>query len=147
MKSESKKIGRPTAYQERFCSDLIEHMKQGLSFESFAGVCGVSKETIYTWTEKHPDFLDSKKVGTELSRLFWEKLGIQNIINESESQHAIGSSSKSLNATVWIFNMKNRFGWRDKQPEEITQIHVEQNAKPLDQAELIEAIKKARLEK
>lgn len=37
-------------------------------------------------------------------------------MNVSEYQ----GGSKSLNSTVWIFNMKNRFGWRDKQEIEQT---------------------------
>jgi transposase-like protein len=108
------RTGRPSKYKPEYCEQLIEHMEQGLSFEAFAGSIGVCKQTLYTWTEEHEEFLDAKKRATEKSRLFWEKMGIDNIINVSEFK----GDSTSLNSAVWVFNMKNRFGWRDKQPDE-----------------------------
>lgn len=113
--SEPNKAGRPTKYKKENCELLIKHMEKGFSYESFAGLIGVSKQTIYDWEKQYPEFLDAKEVGVEKSRIFWENLGIQNIINESFGQNM---GSKSLNSTVWIFNMKNRFQWRDKQPDE-----------------------------
>jgi len=98
---------------------LIEHMEKGLSFEAFAGLVGVTKKTLYSWFEQNPDFLNAKEIGTARCRIFWEQLGIDHIVNKSDSEHGGGSSSRSLNASVWIFNMKNRFGWRDKQPDEV----------------------------
>lgn len=105
--------GRPTSYKKEYCGQLIDHMAQGLSFESFAGICRVSKQTIYDWEKANPEFLDSKNIGLELNRLFWEKLGVEYIRDESTA----GVGSVKLNATVYIFNMKNRFPkeWRDKQ--------------------------------
>lgn len=110
--------GRPSSYDPKYCEMLIEHMEKGLSFEAFAGVVGTTKKTLYSWADKHEEFLNAKEIGTELSRIFWEKLGIDHIINRSDSEFQGGSSSRSLNASVWIFNMKNRFKWRDKQPDE-----------------------------
>jgi len=112
--------GRPTSYEERFCEMLIDHMAQGFSYESFAGLVGVSKQTIYDWEKANPEFLDSKKIGVEKSRLFWETQGIEGIYTtETFEQDENGSRSvkKALNSSVWIFNMKNRFKdeWRDKQ--------------------------------
>jgi predicted DNA-binding protein YlxM (UPF0122 family) len=145
-------VGRPSLYSDIYCDLLIEHMEKGLSFESFAGAIGVSKQTIYDWTKAHPEFLDAKEVGLEKSRIFWEKLGIKHILNESESIPNIGSNSKSLNASVWIFNMKNRFGWRDKQPEEADHVHVNNTtnqitATPETLTELASLVKSARGEK
>ena len=110
-------VGRPTKYNESYPQMLIEHMAKGFSFESFAGLVGVSKETIYTWTETYSEFLDAKKIAFEKNRMFWENLGIEHILNKSKSEAGIGSENTSLNSTVWIFNMKNRFPkeWRDKQ--------------------------------
>jgi hypothetical protein len=98
--------GRPTDYKEEYCEQLIQHMARGFSFESFAGKVGVSKQTIYTWAETHPEFLDSKNAAFEQSRLFWERVGIE---------LATGQNTDA-NPTAWIFNMKNRFreDWNDK---------------------------------
>jgi len=89
-------------------------MKQGLSFESFGGVAGVARSTLYEWVKAHPEFKAAKEIGTEASRLWWENTGISGIWNESSRDPEGGTHSKSLNSSVWIFNMKNRFGWRDK---------------------------------
>lgn len=99
-------------------------MREGLSFESFGGICGVSKQTLYAWAEANPEFLDAKHQGLEAARLYWEKLGRDYVISTSETQTGIGGSSKSLNSSVYSLTMKNRFGWRDKQPDEVTQINL-----------------------
>lgn len=117
--------GRPTSYEERFCEMLIDHMAQGFSYESFAGLVGVSKQTIYDWEKANPQFLYSKKIGVEKSRLFWETQGIEGIYTtETFEQDENGSRStkKALNSSVWIFNMKNRFKdeWREKQETELS---------------------------
>jgi DNA-binding XRE family transcriptional regulator len=110
--------GRPTKYLPEYCEQLIEHMDSGLSFESFAGKIGVSKRVLYDWEKEYPEFLHAKEIGTEKSRIFWENLGINHIVNKTDSEFQGGSKSRSLNSSAWIFNMKNRFGWRDKQPGE-----------------------------
>jgi transposase len=99
------KAGRPTKYKPEYCELLIEHMKAGLSFEAFGGVVagGVAKDTIYGWVRKYPAFSDAKKIGESLSRLWWEKVAVLGMTGKI----------KNFNATVWIFSMKNRFGWRD----------------------------------
>ncbi len=100
--------GRPSDYKPEYCDQLVQHMAQGLSFEAFAGVIGCVKGTLYNWAEQHDEFLYAKKRGIEACRLFWEKAGIDGLMNKD---------GVSMNATVWIFNMKNRFKeeWADKQ--------------------------------
>ena len=96
--------GRPTKYRPEYCEMIIEHMAQGLSKEAFAGVVGVTVQTFYNWTEAHPEFLEAVKEGEAKCRVFWEKLGMEG-----------ARGSDEFNATAWIFNMKNRFAWRDRQ--------------------------------
>lgn len=107
------KHGRPTKYLKEYDEKLIEHMDGGLSYESFAGAIGVSKQTIYDWEKKHKTFLDAKSLGRAKSQLFWEKKGIDGLFTNDKI---------SFNASTWIFNMKNRFLWRDK-PEEKEEIN------------------------
>lgn len=97
-------MGRPTDYNIRFCDELVTHMEQGLSYESFAGSIGTCKQTLYNWEKAHKEFLDSKEIGFEKSRLFWERAGIK------LATEGIG------NATAFVFNMKNKFraDWNDK---------------------------------
>ena len=95
-------IGRPTIYEEKFCQMLIDHMAEGMSMESFGGMIGVSRQSLHTWTKKHAEFLYAKQVGISKSQLWWEKAGRQ------------GMFKGGFSSSVWIFSMKNKFGWQDR---------------------------------
>lgn len=105
MESKKKnKGGRPKkVFNPAWCDKLIQHMAKGFSFEAFAGVVKMSKGTLYQLTERHAEFLDAKKIGEGLSLLFWEGIGIK------------GAQGKLpyFNNGAWVFNMKNRFGWKN----------------------------------
>lgn len=91
-------------YHPEYCVQLIKHMSSGLSFASFAGYLKVTGTTLYNWLKNHPEFRDAREIGYEGARLFWEKKGIEGL-------------KGGLNATLWSFNMKNRFPneWKDRQ--------------------------------
>jgi hypothetical protein len=91
-------------FKMQYCDMLEDHMAKGLSFEAFAGVIGVGPVTLYRWAKRYEEFKDAKEKGFAKSRLFWEKLGVA----------AAAGKVKDFNATAYVFNMKNRFGWRDK---------------------------------
>jgi hypothetical protein len=99
---------KPSKYKEIYCDELIAHMAQGLSFESFGAIVHCCKQTLYTWAKTHEEFAESKRIGEEKSRLIWEKIGMNGTVGKI----------KNFNAASYIFNMKNRFGWRDSQPNE-----------------------------
>lgn len=117
--------GRPTKYRPEMCNQIVSLMEQGYSKEATAGHFGVSTETFYRWLDEIPEFRDAEKLGTSKSRLFWERKGMQGTFGELEK----------FNAPSWIFNMKNRFGWRDLQQVEHTgsmqaTININLNAPP-----------------
>ena len=101
-------VGRPTKYSADFCEIVVECMSKGFSKEAVAGHLFISKQTLYRWEKDYPEFSDALKIGVELSRLHWEGLSI-------DYKTFTQKSGKRIEATTWIFNMKNRFGWADKQ--------------------------------
>lgn len=105
--------GRPTLYKLEYCDRLIEHMGKGLSFEAFAGLIGVSKQTLYDWEKTHAEFLDAKHRATEACRYWWEKQGVDGLFTET-TRDGRESTTRSINARIWEINMKNRFKWKDR---------------------------------
>ena len=105
-------FGRPTLYDPKYCKMLIDHMATGLSFYSFAGEIGVCEDTVCEWALVHKDFSDAKKEGLSKNLAWWEK---------AMKDGTIGKI-RNFNATMAIFNMKNRFPsrWRDRQEVETT---------------------------
>lgn len=93
------KTGRPSKYKKEYCTLLYNHMKAGLSFESFAGTIGVDRDTLYEWRKTRREFSDAFKKGREASLLFWERLGI----------HGAAGKIKNFNVAAYIYNMKVRF--------------------------------------
>jgi hypothetical protein len=84
---------------------LIEHMSNGLSFESFGAVIDKNPDTLHQWAKTHPDFSESLKRGEIKSLFFWEKVGIAGTVGKLPR----------FNVAGWINNMSNRFrkrGWR-----------------------------------
>lgn len=104
-------FGRPTKYEPEFCQRVIDFMALGYSKEAVAGELEIDKTTLYQWEKAHEDFSNALKRGVELSRKFWEKTAIDNIVYNQKG--------KKADAVLWIFNMKNRFGWTDKKEIEL----------------------------
>ena len=97
--------GRPTKYKQEYCDQIVEFMKNGSSFVGFAAHIGVCIDTIYEWASKHPEFSDAKKRALAVSQKWWEDQG---------RLHLVTSKEDKFSAPTWIFNMKARFGYRDK---------------------------------
>ena len=125
------KIGRQTLYQERFCKMLIEHMKAGYSFTSFAGKAGVSRRTLYDWCKHNPEFLDAYEAGYAAALLFHEKQLIKGIQKKFEG-----------NPSLLIFALKTRFH-REYGITELLQIT--DSTKPLDISKINDPAELARL--
>lgn len=92
------------------CQEIIEHMTKGLSKEAACAKMGIHKDTLYDWCNPESPrfrkrFSDAVKEGEQQSLAFWEILGIKGAMGKL----------KNFSAASWIFNMKNRHGWRDKQ--------------------------------
>jgi hypothetical protein len=102
--TSGKRPGQPTKYRPEYCQELVEFMAKGYSIEAFAGHIRVTADTVYEWCRVHKEFSEAKKEGTVRCREFYEKIGLAGATGQL----------KNFNVTAWIFNMKNRFGWRDK---------------------------------
>lgn len=128
--------GQPTKYRPEYCEMLKEHMSKGYSFESFGAIVKSHKDTLYNWTKLFPEFSDAKKEAFELNRLFWEDQGLKGLWEETEyDEKGKPLKTKKLNSTVWIFNMKNRFGWVDRvehSGDEKKPVMLKYNLKELD---------------
>ena len=101
-----KPVGRPSEYDPAFCEVVIEQMSLGYSKEATAGYIGISKNTLYEWAKANKDFKDAISIGESKSQLLWENKLVK---------HAVHTKNGSqINGQVFNLNMKNRFGWTDK---------------------------------
>ncbi len=65
-------MGAPTKYLPEYCAKLLQHMKEGGSFEGFAPEIGVHRDTLYEWTKVHKDFSDAKNSGNDYRLQLYE---------------------------------------------------------------------------
>ncbi len=136
MKKKTKaprKPGHPTDFEPRFCQMLIDWMAEGRSYETFIVPAGVkSRATLYNW-EKIPEFLDAKRVAFAHCQIWWEDHGRTGL-------YSLGKAGPNINATVWIFNMKNRFNWVDRR-EVTSTIDAKVETKSSEQKEMVDELK------
>lgn len=122
--------GRPTLYKPEYCELLVQHMTDGLSFESFAGKIGTCRSILYDWVRDHPEFSDAKSHGWDASLLYWELQG-RNSLWEKQFQ-----------ASVYVFTMKARFKWADQVVIKDEKEEVErEKIKKLPMSELLRLVK------
>lgn len=104
-------MGRSSLYKEEYNEMLVEHMSQGLSYESFAGLIGVTRDCLYKWEKMHSAFLYSKMLGKSKMLLTLESIGLKGMMGKLPG----------FNASTFIFTMKNKCNWSDKQEIEQSQ--------------------------
>jgi hypothetical protein len=68
-------VGRPTMYRPEYCQMLIDHMKNGQSFETFGAKIGASWRTCYLWADTHEEFLQAKEIGKTFLLDVYEQAG------------------------------------------------------------------------
>lgn len=112
QKPEGYVFGAPTKYKPELCQQAIDIMKDGGSKMQVCAAFTISYQTFLNWMDKshasyQKDFFESIKLGETLSQAWWEGLG----------RDGAAGVNTDVNATLYGFNMKNRFkeDWRDKQ--------------------------------
>lgn len=90
-------------YDTRYDDMLVDHLAEGGTKKSFAGMIGVSRGTLDLWSKKHPSFGLAYKHGKEKSYLWWLRLG-----------RDLAMGEKKGNGIVYNFIMANLFGWHNK---------------------------------
>jgi len=101
--------GRPTKYKAEYCETVVQLMAKGWSKEEVCyniedGGLGVCYQTFLNWQDQHEEFKEAVREGDRASSAWWNRTG----------RTAVLGGIDGFNATAWIFNMKNRFGWADK---------------------------------
>lgn len=102
--------GRPSKYHLKYCKVVLEIMTEGFSKEAVAAELGISRDTLYEWCRRYPDFSDTIKRGELLSQRYWEKIGMDGMLGKI----------KGFKVAIWIFIMKTRFGWSDNPVQKVT---------------------------
>lgn len=94
--------GRPTKYEPEHGERIIELMAEGLSLTAAAAELNVCRDTVYEWAKQHPEFSDSKNLGSAKRQLFLER--------------RLLSATDGPVVTSSIFALKNAApdDWRDK---------------------------------
>jgi len=96
-KPEGYVLGRPTKYRKEYCEQLVEWMREGKSFWTFASTIPCSIDTICEWTHQHEEFSEAKKVGKSLEQAWWDNL----------HRRCAATGEGNMTAIVWA--QKNKF--------------------------------------
>lgn len=120
-------MGRPTKYDPALCEKVIELGKEGYSKAQICARIDICCDTLSRWVKEYPDFSEAIKKANYFAQSWWEDKARQGLFTEKDGPF--------FNSTLWYMNMKNRFGWRDKQDIEIDD--QRKKAKEMPLADLI----------
>ena len=90
-------------YRKSMCDDLPALFENGEAVEEVCVQLGISRRAFYDWVDKYPEFAAAYEMGRLASDAWWLRLG-----------RAGATGKVNVQPSLWIFNMKNRLGWRDK---------------------------------
>lgn len=105
QQEHKRRPGRPSIYEDNpkwveetvlFCA------AQGMSLTETAVAIGVKYKALLDWEDKYDEFANTLKEGKDLCRAWWLNKG------------RVCLHREDFNATLWMMNMSNRFGWSRK---------------------------------
>lgn len=89
--------GRPSNYDPEYCEAVKECGAKGWSRAQIAAYLGTTRQTIITWEERHPEFLDAMTAAKELALAWWEHAG------------QMGMFMQTFSASAYSLQIRNRF--------------------------------------
>lgn len=100
--------GHVSEYTPELGAEILRLMAEGYSVTAAAGAVGFSRQTVYKWAHRHPEFGDALNKGRALAAKWWE-----------DRAHDLAKKGDG-NAAMIIFALKNRVSdeWREKQEVE-----------------------------
>tara|TARA_R110001632_G_scaffold24289_4_gene67980 strand:- start:4041 stop:4451 length:411 start_codon:yes stop_codon:yes gene_type:complete len=110
-KTTKNKVGRPKKALDLWkgwAKDILDLYVDGASDVEIKALIWTKKGAFSNqlwnrWMEEEEEFSQTIKMGRTFAKAWWEKKGRS------------GVDSQEINSTMWYMNMKNRYGWRDKQ--------------------------------
>ena len=91
---------------------IINLSKEGASIVELAVALDISRKTLYNLSERDEHFLHTIKKCKRYCEAWWLSKGRTELDN------------KDFSYTGWYMNMKNRFGWADKQENKNENTHT-----------------------
>jgi len=83
--------------------EVVALAEVGASDVEIVDYLDISKDLFYRFIEDEPEFSSTIKKAHVKCEVWWQRNGRTNL------------DGKEFNSTLWYMNMKNRFGWADKQ--------------------------------
>jgi len=93
--------GRPTNYRSEFCEMLLDHFREGLSFNAFAAKAGVCFDTIHEWVKVHKEFSDAKAKGKAILLEWDEKMLNRGLQGNQRGYNIAAHKWKMTNVHKW----------------------------------------------
>ena len=108
----TRSVGRPTKYHPSMLPIIMELAGNGASKVEIAVELGITRATLWNWTQEDPEFFDVMQKADELAQAWWERMG----------RSATFGAFPAFNSAAYIFQMKNRFrkDWQDIKQTELT---------------------------
>lgn len=106
------RTGRPPkitkVWADKQADVLADMFREGQGVAEVCAGLNICKNSFYKAIDISANFSDAYKRGCELSEAWWTRLGRDG-----------ASKMVDIQPATWIFNMKNRFDWREKQDNTI----------------------------
>lgn len=85
-----------------WATELVDYYRQGYSDAEVASAMNITMREFNRMLNDNATFSKLVEFGRTLSLAWWESQARKNINN------------KSFNTPLWVFTMKNKYGWADK---------------------------------
>ena len=73
--------GRANKYDPAHCDTVRELAQEGKFPETWCATIGISKSTLYSWSDLHPEFQEACEIGWILLAHFWAEYTRKNLTN------------------------------------------------------------------
>lgn len=126
------KTGRPTSYRDEYATQVAKLCALGATDLELADFFGVTRDTIWRWSQVHPEFSDALKAGKEAAdervqrSLFAKAIGytydaVKILQHDGAPVIVPYREHVAPDTTAAIFWLKNRRPkeWRDKQEADL----------------------------